>query len=507
MVSLVTPAQLAKLSTPDKQDLLKVLAELEEAKQVEAARATMGGYTDYMWPGFIKGRHHKIMDEAFDRIISGDLKRLIINMGPRHTKSEKASWLLPSKFLGHYPEKKIIQTSHTAEFATGFGRKVRNTVAQADYQKVFPGTNLRADSKAAGRWQTSEGGDYFAIGVGGAVAGKGADLLIIDDPHSEQDYIAATGGDASSFDKVFEWYQTGPRQRLQPGAAIVIVMTRWHMRDLTGQLIKRMATGDKEKWELIEFPALMPETDKPLWPEFWSYEELSATRAELSPQQWSAQYLQNPTSEAGALVKREWWQIWHKREPPECEFIIQTWDTAYTKKAQADYSACTTWGIFSLPDEDTGLPKANIILLDAYRERMEFPTLKVRAMEKYKEYEPDAFIIEAKASGLPLIFELRAMGIPVSDFTPVRGTRSNPNDKIARVNAITDLFASGVVWAPDTRWAEDVVEEFAAFPSGDHDDYVDSGTIALTRYRTGGFIRLDTDEEDKPIHRKTAAYY
>ena len=341
------------------------------------------------------------------------------------------------------------------------------------------------------------------MGMGGRLAGKGADLLIIDDPHSEQEYIQSLAGDTGSFDKAYEWYQTGPRQRLQPGAAIVIVMTRWHLKDLTGRLIRRMVSdSDVDKWEIIEFPAIMPETDNPLWPEFWSYKELLEKKKELTAQQWNAQYLQNPTAEEGALVKREWWQIWEKRSPPHCEFVIQSWDTAFTAKETSDYSACTTWGVFQMEDSE-GVLRPNIILLNAYRERLEFPALKQAALREWQSWEPDAFIVEAKASGLPLIYELRQMGIPVQEFTPTRG-----NDKVVRINAVSDLFASGVIWRPDTRWAEEVVEEFAAFPSGEHDDFVDSSTQALLRFRKGGFLTLDSDDIDEsPRYKRKADYY
>jgi predicted phage terminase large subunit-like protein len=504
-------ATLRKIQTlPVEQQvaIAKKAKQVTESKIIDTARGTFMGYVKHMWPAFIEGRHHRIMGNAFDRVLDGSLKRLIINMGPRHTKSEFASHFLPSKFLGHFPDRKVIQTSHTALLAEGFGRKVRDLVDTGEYKRLYPSTSLKTDSKAAGRWNTSSGGEYFAIGVGGKLAGKGADLLIIDDPHSEQEYIRALGGDPSSFDDTFEWYQTGPRQRLQPGAAIVIVMTRWHMRDLTGRLVRRMTEkSGLDQWEVIEFPAIMP-SGNALWPEFWSQAELEATREELTAQQWNAQYLQHPTSEEGALIKREWWNVWERRSPPECEYVIQCWDTAFTAKETSDYSACTTWGVFYWLDEDTGNKIPNIILLDAYRERLEFPSLKKKALELYKKRQPDAFIIESKASGLPLIFELRQMGIYVQEFQVSRGTRAAPNDKIARVNSISDIFASGVVWRPDTRWAEDVMEELAAFPGGDHDDYVDSTIPALLRFRHGGFIPLDSDQEDEPYYgQQTADYY
>ena len=489
---------ITSLPVSDQQEILDLINELEDSENKEKARDSFIGFVKHAWPAFIEGRHHKIMADAFDRVARGDLKRLIVNMPPRHTKSEFASYLLPAWFLGNFPDKKIIQTAHTAELSVGFGRKVRNLVDSDDFKKIFSQVSLRSDSKAAGRWSTNKGGEYFAIGVGGAVTGKGADLLIIDDPHSEQEGQSA---DPSVFDKVYEWYTSGPRQRLQPGGAIIVVMTRWHKRDLTGQIIKSSAqrTGSDE-WEVIEFPALMP-SGKPLWPEFWPQDELDALKNELPAPKWNAQYQQNPTSEEGALVKREWWREWEDDDPPYCEFIIQSWDTAFLKTQRSDYSACTTWGVFYMPD-DNGMQQANLILMDSHKERLEFPELKKKAYEMWADWQPDAFVVEAKAAGVPLIFELRQMGIPVAEYTPSRG-----NDKIARVNAVADLFASGMVWAPKRRFAEEVIEEFAAFPAGEHDDLVDSSTQALLRFRQGGFIKLNSDEEEEPFFPRKANYY
>ena len=486
------------LPEAEQRHVLKLLGQLEKTESKEQARGGFMPFIKKVWPAFIEGRHHKIMAESFERVVNGDLKRLIINMPPRHTKSEFASYLLPAWFLGQYPEKKIIQTAHTAELSVGFGRKVRNLVDSEDYKEIFPELGLRADSKAAGRWSTSKGGEYFAIGVGGAVTGKGADLLIIDDPHSEQEGQSA---DPAVFDKVYDWYTSGPRQRLQPGGSIIIVMTRWHKRDLTGKIIKTSVQREgMDEWELIEFPAIMP-SGNALWPEFWSLAELEALRSELPAPKWQAQYQQDPSSEESALVKREWWKKWEDEIPPPCEFIIQSWDTAFLKTQRADYSACTTWGVFYHPDEQ-GVTQPNIILLDAFKDRLEFPELKKCAFEFYNEFEPDACIVEAKAAGTPLIFELRAMGIPVSEYTPSRG-----NDKISRVNAVSDLFASGIVWCPETRFAEEVIEEFASFPAGEHDDLVDSSTQALLRFRQGGFLRLGSDEDEEPFYSRRAEYY
>jgi len=491
-------AKIMELPINEQEAFFDSLSEYENSIKRERAQSDFASFVKDMWPGFIDGRHHKVMGKKFQEIADGKLKRLIINMPPRHTKSEFASFLLPAWFLGKFPGKKIIQTSNTAELAVGFGRKVRNLVDSEQYAKTFPNVSLRSDSKAAGRWATNAGGEYFAIGVGGTVTGKGADLLIIDDPHSEQEAaLAATSPEI--FDKVYEWYTSGPRQRLQPGGAIIVVMTRWSKKDLTGKILQSMIDKDGEHWEVISFPAILP-SNNPLWPEFWSLAELEALRLELPAGKWNAQYQQEPTSEEGAIIKREWWRLWEPEKPPRCEFVIQSWDTAFTKSERSDYSACTTWGVFYL-NENPNDP--NVILLDAYKKRMEFPELKEKAFNYYKEWEPDAFIVEAKASGAPLIFELRAMGIPVQEFTPSRG-----NDKMVRINSVSDLFASGKVWAPATRWADELIEEMAAFPNSDHDDLVDSSTQALIRFRKGGFLRLQTDEEDEPLKfRRKMAYY
>ena len=790
-----------KLGPAEREKLFAQVQDYKDALERERCQTSFMAYVRKMWPGFVHGRHHAVMAKKFEEIAAGKLKRLIINMPPRHTKSEFASYLLPSWFLGKFPDKKVIQTSNTSDLAVGFGRKVRNLVGSQAYAEVFPEVTLRQDSKSAGRWATNKNGDYFAIGVGGTVTGKGADLLIVDDPHSEQE-AASAAGNPSIYDSVYEWYTSGPRQRLQPDGAIVIVMcmtgdtnvlmsnntqkqlkdirtgdmvatfdkgrlavsrvnnwqssgvdsiykiqtqsgkilranerhpflvmnegvlewtrlkylkpgdllvslkdaighqgqkqnqesaglakqaivttgktqthlksqlgitasglensvsvvnrciakicalfatgsntkpqsqllikiaqdalstgmasrlrsmkrwlqsvatyvtsvaslqpatilvpigagscaltttmtqarcedysattatlqlgtgrqqaflnelhrisdftvdaivdifadgqeevfdveidrtenfiangvvshnTRWAERDLTGQVLKdAMKRGRDDEWEVIEFPAIMP-SGKPLWPEFWRLDLLEALKEELPPSKWNAQYQQSPTGEEGAIVKREWWKIWPKDDPPPCDYVIQSWDTAFTKSERADYNACTTWGVFCLNEDPDDV---NIILLDAFKKRMEFPELKDTALEYYRQWEPDSLIVEAKAAGAPLIFELRKMGIPVQDYTPTRGTKYQKNDKIARLNSVSDMFRSGKIWAPDTRYAHELMDEMAAFPNAEHDDLVDSSTQALLRFRQGGFLRLASDERDEPqFFRRQKAYY
>ena len=483
------------LTDAELEQLSKHLDKYKELHERDKLQSEFLEFVNHVWPSFIAGSHHKIFAEKLERVARGELKRLIVNMPPRHTKSEFASYLFPAWVMGRSPHTKIIQATHTAELAVGFGRKVKNLLDSEIYRDVFPDMELARDAKASGRWSTNEGGEYYAVGVGGALAGRGANLCIIDDPVSEQDALSPT-----ALDNIYEWYTSGPRQRLQPGGSIIIVMTRWSIRDLTAKVLQKQAEGGADQWEVVEFPAIFPDTDNVLWPEFWSREELEGVRASIPVSKWNAQYLQNPTAEEGAIIKREWWNVWEADAPPPCDYIIQSYDTAFTKSERADFSAITTWGIF-YPDEGE---EPAIILLDAEKGRWEFPELKDAALRLYKDYDPDMVLIEQKASGTPLTHELRQMGIPVSAFTPGRGA-----DKFSRMNACAPVFESGMVWCPETRWSEEVVEECASFPNGEHDDLADSMTQAILRFRQGGFIRTRADYEDEDIHeyRRRKEYY
>jgi predicted phage terminase large subunit-like protein len=488
-----------ELPPNEQEKILSWVSTYKDALEREKCEQSFLPFVKKMWPSFVHGRHHAVMAKAFEDVASGKIKRLAISCPPRHTKSQVGSFLFPAWFLGKFPDKKVMQSSNTSELAVGFGRNVRNLVMSEEYSKVFPNVKLRQDSKSAGRWAVNQYGEYFAIGVGGTMTGRGADIVIIDDPHSEQEATIASH-DPSVYDSAYEWYTSGPRQRLQPNGAIIIIATRWSERDLIGRVLKDAAErGKEDEWRVIEFPAILP-SGNPLWPEFWSLDELSALKEELPPSKWNAQYQQSPTGEEGAIVKREWWKVWEKDDPPRCEFIIQSWDTAFTKNERSDYSACTTWGVFHMNENPEDV---HIILLDAFKKRMEFPELKERAYELYMDWEPDACIVEAKAAGAPLIFELRQMGIMVSEYTPSRG-----NDKFVRLNSVTDLIRSGKVWAPDTRWARELIEEMAVFPNGQHDDLTDSATQALIRFRQGGFLRLESDEkEELKSFRRKHIYY
>tara|TARA_R110000851_G_scaffold116081_1_gene242151 strand:+ start:345 stop:1805 length:1461 start_codon:yes stop_codon:yes gene_type:complete len=471
------------------EDVIREVLALEEMQQKliirEKAQKDFMVFVKYVYENFIEGTHHKKIATLFEKLSTTPGSRIIVNMPPRHTKSEFASYLLPAWLIGKNPKLKIIQTTHTAELAVRFGRKVRNLMELQIYKDIFPDVDLRVDSKAAGRWETGQGGEYYAAGVGGAITGRGADLLIIDDPHSEQDALSET-----AMEGAYEWYTSGPRQRLQPGGSIVVVMTRWSLKDLTGKLLKAQGSDVmSDQWDVVEFPAILP-SDNILWPEFWKKDELLRVKASLSLGKWNAQWQQNPVAEEGAIIKKEWWNKWEKKDIPPVSYIMQSYDTAFSKKETADYSAITTWGVFK-PNE--GEPEA-IILMDAQRGRWDFPELKAKALQEYTYWEPDMVIVEAKASGTPLTDELRATGVPVVNYTPSKG-----RDKHTRMHMVAPIFESGKVWAPERRFAEEVIDECAAFPHGDNDDYCDSMSMALIRYRKGGFVRLDSDEEEDDI--------
>jgi len=491
---MLTIEKINQIADPSVRKQLKLdILNSHKKKKISKIRSDFLEFVKFIWPDFIEGFHHKKVSDQFNKLKSGEVKRLIINMPPRHTKSEFASYFLPAWMIGNDPKLKIIQATHTAELAVRFGRKTKNLIDSEEYREIF-NTRLQEDSKAAGRWETDQGGEYFAVGVQGAVTGRGADLLIIDDPHSEQDAYSAT-----AFDRVYEWYTSGPRQRLQPGGRIILVMTRWSTKDLTAQLLKAQMSQEKaDQWELIEFPAIMP-NGNPCWPEYWKLKDLETVKASVSTSKWNSQYMQNPTSEEGSIIKREWWRDWKQEYIPQLDHVIQSYDTAFMKKETADYSAITTWGVFRLNEDSP----QQLILLDAVKGRYEFPELKRVAYQQYNYWNPETVLIEAKASGLPLTYELRQMGIPVISYSPNKG-----NDKHSRINSVAPLFESGMVWAPKSKdFAQEVIEECAAFPFGEYDDLVDSTTQAVMRFRQGGLISHPEDYRDSKLEHKERTYY
>ena len=501
--------------TPEEQvQIAAMVDELERRKHAKICQDNLLEFCKYMDPTYVVAPHHKKLAELLTQIAYGYKDRIAVSIPPRHGKSHLVSTLFPAWFLGKFPTKKVLMVSHTGDLAVDFGRKVRNIIADPRYTSIFPGINLAADSKSAGRWSTNHGGEYFATGVGAALAGRGADLLLVDDPHSEQDLL---NGNFDELEKTYQWFAFGARTRLMSGGRIAVIHTRWHQDDLIGHLIRDGANNPKaDQYEVFEFPAILttktpaesPEEDdkvveKALWPEKFDLDALARTKASMPTFQWNAQYMQSPTGEEGAIIQRTWWQPWKKEDPPECEFVIMTLDAAAEKTNRSDYTALLTFGVFS--DDNLTDGASHIILLNAINVRVEFPELKDLAIREWKEWEPDAFIVEKKSSGTPLYQELRRMGIGVQEFTPHRGT----GDKVVRLNAVADIIRSGMVWYPEgRRWAEEVIEQCVAFPFGSHDDMVDCVSMALARYRQGGFVSLPTDYKDRDFYpARRVAYY
>jgi predicted phage terminase large subunit-like protein len=492
---------LDKFDHDEVEEIDKLVGELAKRKHNAAAYNDLIAFCKHMQKDYIAGRHHRLLAGMLMDIEQGKKDRICVNIPPRHGKSQLVSIMFPAWFLGRNPNKKVMMVSHTTDLAVDFGRKVRNLIATEEYKQIFPTVELAVDSKSAGRWNTNSGGEYYACGIGSSIAGRGADLLLVDDPHSEQDVI---NGNFEVFEKAYDWFTFGARTRLMPGGRVAIIQTRWHMDDLTGRVTKDMAQNKKsDQYEIVEFPAILQvnNVEKPLWPAFFDLEALQRTKASMPVFQWNAQYQQQPTAEEAALVKREWWKIWKKEQPPLCEYIIMSLDAAAEKHNRADYTALTTWGVFMNEE----VSEYHIILLNSIKQRLEFPELKALAMEEYDDWEPDSFIVEKKSAGTAIYQEMRRMGLPIQEYTPHRGS----GDKLARLNSVTDIVSSGMVWVPETRWAEELVEEVAGFPFMSHDDLVDSMVMALMRFRQGGFIRLPNDEPDeiRYFRRKGSGYY
>jgi predicted phage terminase large subunit-like protein len=456
---------------------------------LEARDRASGNFLDfakYVWPEMLVGEHHKRIAAALDRVVAGKCKRLMIAMPPRHGKSQMGSYLFPAYLMGKLPQSKLIVGSHTAELAQRFGRMIRNLVDDERYMEIFPDMKLSVDSKAAGRWNTAQGGEAFFIGKGGAMTGRGGDVVILDDILDEQDAVSDT-----AMENTWEWYTSGPRQRLQPNGTIIIINTRWKTDDLSGRLLRQQGQLKSDQWEILEFPAILP-SGTPLWPEYWSLEELEKVKMSIGLKKWNAQWQQQPTNDDGAILKREWWRRWKYDEPPACSYVLQTLDTAYSKKETADFSVIATWGVFQ-PSADSG---PNLILLSVKKGRWDFPELKRVARDEYRYWQPDNVLIEAKATGTPLQHELRRMNIPVTMYSP--GGRRTGQDKVSRANAVAPILESGMVWYPeDEEFAQELVEECAAFPNGTNDDQVDVTVMALMRFRQGGFVSLDDDDNDE----------
>jgi len=433
-----------------------------------------------MFPGYKDPAHIQLIAQNLEKLESGEIKRLAVFMPPRHGKSMLCSEFFPAWYLGNNPQDFVIQATYAQELADDFGRKVRNQLNSEDFNKAFPQVALRSDSTSAKRFHTMQGGTYSAVGAGGAITGRGAHLLIIDDPIKGRE-------DAESDVQrrnLIEWYKSVAYTRLMPGGKIIIIQTRWHQDDLAGFILNE----SQEDWKVLDLPAI-DSSGNALWPEAYNVEALEKIRQTVGERVWNALYQQQPTNEEGSIIKRDWWNIYKEDKIPTLSYVIQSYDTAYSTRDTADFSACTTWGVFTARDENN-VPYDAAILLDAWKERLEYPELRKRANDSYYEWRPDQVLIEKKASGQSLIQDLRRSGVPVITYSPDR-------DKVSRTHSVASMFEGGLVFTMDQDWTKSVIEESAAFPYGKHDDIHDTCVQALLRIRDGFLVTHPDDPEDE----------
>ena len=466
------------------------------------------------------GRHIELIASKLQQVQEGKIKRLMVFLPPRSSKSVICSKLFPAWYIGKNPTHEIMSISHSDQLASDFGRSVRDVVNMQDYQHMFNGVSLRADVRAAGKWKTNLNGSYYAAGVRSQIAGRGAHIAILDDAMSEEDAISSAGRKY-----IKEWWPSGLRTRLMPNGAIIIINTRYHYDDLCGWLLKqeeKMDIKPKDRWHVISIPAWLDERTAELlglpegssyFPE-WKTDEVLALdeqeiRATNGSKYWESLYMQNPTPDEGGLIKKDWIKWWTHKDPPICDFIIQTYDTAFSTKTTADFSVIQTWGIFTWPEHNTVTGQenlvSNLILLGQERGRYEYPTLRELAQTVYKKYRPDICVVEKKASGQSLIQDMRRSGLPVLEYTPDK-------DKVSRVYAATPMLESGRVWFPEGKsWSEDIFQEAVSFPYSSHDDQVDAMTMAIHYVRESWRLLHPADpnwEDDKNARKiKKVAYW
>ena len=487
-------------------------------RAIETARTDFFSFVKFIAPSLVQnfkvGKHIGVISRKLQKIIdSPEPQRLMVFLPPRSSKSLLCSQLFPSWYIGNYPSHEIMSISHSDQLASDFGRTVRDILKMPLYQEIFPGVNLREDVRAAGKWKTKQHGIYYAAGVRSQIAGRGAHIALIDDAMSEEDAFSEAGRRY-----IKEWYPSGLRTRLMPNGSIIIINTRYHEDDLCGWLLSN-ETEDTIPWDVISIPAWLDEESAALldlpegtsyFPE-WKPDKLlrldeAEIRANNGAKYWQALYMQNPTPDEGSTIKANWFKNWELEDPPECELIIQTYDTAFSTRSTADYSVIQTWGIFEwlttdLAGRETLSP--NLILLGNLRERLEYPELRRTAQDLYDSYSPDICIIEKKASGQSLIQDMRRAGLPVLDYLPDR-------DKVSRVHAITPILESGRVWMPRGKdWSEDLFAEAIQFPYGRHDDQVDAMAMAIHYLKESWHLShpddpsYEEDEENTPRKKKT----
>ena len=439
----------------------------------------------------------------------GSIKRLIINVPPRHMKSISVAVALPAWTWATQPHKKFLYASYASSLSIRDSVKCRRLIDSPWYKAHFGDKfKLTDDQNQKQRFENDQTGFRIATSVGGALTGDGGDIICIDDPHNsvEADSSAVREG-------VLDWWDQAMQTRLndpQTGA-FVIIMQRLHEQDLTGHIL---ANELGNEWDHLCLPARYeighptpnrsslgftdPRTKEGelLWPDRMDEKTLSNLERSLGSYAAAGQLQQRPSPKGGGILKASWWVPWESEELPEVTYVIQSWDTAFETKESSSYSARTTWGVFKKDGYDC------LIVLEAWWDKVSYPELRKLAQEAYNDWEPDAVLIEKKASGQSLLQDLRMAGVPVLAYSPDR-------DKEARAHAASALLEDGRIYYPSKRkWAKDLISIAAAFPAHPNDDVVDTMTQAWLRLRKGWFLghTEDPDEDYVPETQRMTMY-
>tara|TARA_R110000796_G_scaffold193434_2_gene309947 strand:- start:2182 stop:3621 length:1440 start_codon:yes stop_codon:yes gene_type:complete len=477
-------------------------------------RRSLKEFTRNSWQAIEPGRdfydnwHLDAISEHLQAVVEGDIKRLIINIPPRHMKSISVAVALPAWTWTMQPEKRFLFASYAGSLSIRDSVKCRRLITSPWYQSHFGETfSLTGDQNQKQRFENDKTGQRIATSVDGALTGEGGDIIVIDDPHNVREAESSAVREG-----VLEWWDQAMQTRLNDPktGAFIIIMQRVHENDLTGHIL----ANAYDDWDHLCLPARYeighptptnsslyftdPRTKEGelLWPERIDEKTLLNLESSLGSYASAGQLQQRPMPKGGGILKAEWWVPWEKNELPDVEYVLQSWDTAFSTKEKSSYSARTTWGVFRRNGQ------VNAIVLDMWYDRVTYPELRRIAQESYAEYEPDAVLIEKKASGQSLLQDLRMAGIPVLEYSPDR-------DKESRAHASSALLEDGRIWFPsDKKWAKNLIDICSAFPAGDNDDIVDTCTQAWLRLRKGWFVTHseDYDEEEVEPRRRVSLY-
>jgi predicted phage terminase large subunit-like protein len=478
-------------------------------------RRSLKEFTKSSWPAIEPGRefhdnwHIDAISEHLQAVVEGDIKRLIINIPPRHMKSISVAVALPAWTWTIQPSKKFLYASYAGSLSIRDSVKCRRLIDSRWYKEHFGESfKLTGDQNQKQRFENDHTGARIATSVDGALTGEGGDIIVIDDPHNVRESESSAVRDG-----VLEWWDQAMQTRLNDPktGAFIIIMQRVHERDLTGHILANEMEGE---WDHLCIPARYeighptptrsrlgftdPRTIEGdlLWPERIDAKTLDNLERSLGSYASAGQLQQRPMPKGGGILKAEWWVPWEKDELPEIEYVLQSWDTAFSTKEKSSYSARTTWGVFRMNGQ------INALVLEMWYDRVSYPELRKLAQEAYYDWEPDAVLIEKKASGQSLLQDLRMAGVPVLEYMPDR-------DKEARAHASSALLEDGRIYYPsDKKWAKNLIDICAAFPATDNDDIVDTCTQAWLRLRKGWFVTHsnDLDDDDYEDKRRITLY-